>query len=154
MSPSPRCAPSWPEPARSPRSASGPDYWANNGQTIKKKQNVAVANVEIEGLPKRQLVSVSGKDDKTPPGTVREPAQEDRAFETTDPNNEKVFRPNDSEVKILEEIPSQLDKAGTPRRAAELNFTANCQSAALVATLYQNSKKIPEYRNNRLSGAR
>ncbi|WP_017594075.1 deaminase domain-containing protein [Nocardiopsis potens] len=120
------------------------EYWANSGQTIKKKQNVAVANVEIEGLPKRQLVSVSGKDDKTPTGTVREPAPEDRVFETVDPNNEKVVRPNDSEVKILEEISSQLDKAGTPKAHGRIELYSElpiCGSCSNVITKFK--KRYP-----------
>ncbi len=70
-------------------------------------RNVAVADVEITGREKKSVVAISGQ--KSPDGTV--PSPKKRLFKTKDSG--AMTRKYDTEVKILEDVASDLDRDST-----------------------------------------
>jgi hypothetical protein len=87
------------------------DMLANNGQTIKMKRNVGVAEAEIDGrfIPSSELRAVSGTD-PAPTGTIGEPTNP--VFNPVDETG-GVVRPVDSEYKLLENLATRLKPDST-----------------------------------------
>lgn len=82
------------------------DRLAKSGETLKKTQNVGVAGYDIEGVGTGRVEGVSGT--KTPSGTA--PLPEHPKFNPKSPDG-KLYRPTDSEYKILENISEKITPA-------------------------------------------
>ncbi|MBB4932252.1 hypothetical protein F4561_003072 [Lipingzhangella halophila] len=100
-------------------------YWADEGQAYSKKRNVAVADINIDGLDNRQLAGTSGPDR---PGST--PMPEDQRY-TANTNA-------DSEQKILESLAEELNP-----RDADGNYPETRPDIEGTIELYSERRPCP-----------